>query len=200
MADRPFSWAVWVKPAGDGAILSKLDNAQAFRGCDLFLFGDGKVGMHIISDWPENAVKVLTAKPLPRDEWSHVVATYDGSSKAAGVALYVNGEKQDLTAEVDKLNGSFATKQPFRIGKRSADSPLHAAIADVRLFQHAFNAAEAQAVLQAVIAPRACRASSRIRFADALRSQFDKLLLATSNDDYAQEDSRIASRPANRSR
>jgi outer membrane protein insertion porin family len=48
--------------------------------------------MHIIVDWPSNAIKVLTSRPLPADEWSHVVATYDGSGKAAGIALYVNGE------------------------------------------------------------------------------------------------------------
>jgi hypothetical protein len=184
IADRPFSWSVWVKPAGDGAILSKLDNAQAFRGCDLFLFGDGKIGMHIISNWPDNAVKVLTAKPLPRDEWSHLVATYDGSSKAAGIVLYVNGEKQELTVEVDKLNGSFATKQPFRIGRRSADSPLHAAIADVRLFQHALSAAEAQAVLQGSLR-RELKDAKPDGLAEVLRGQFDKLLLATSKDAFA---------------
>ena len=110
--------------------------ARRSRGCDLFLFADRKVGMHIIADWPSNAMKVLTSRPLPADEWSHIVATYDGSGKAAGVALYVNGEKQNVEVEIDKLNGSTATDQPFRIGMRSADSPLHAAVADVRLFQH----------------------------------------------------------------
>lgn len=183
-ADRPFSWAVWVKPTGDGAILSKMDSAQAFRGCDLILIGDGKVGMHIVDKWPENAVKVLTTRPLPRDEWSHVVATYDGSSKAAGVALYVNGEKQELTVEADKLNGSFANDQPFRIGMRSTDSPLHAAVADVRLFQHALNPGEAQGVLQGSLR-RELKSTKPDTLTDALRGQFDKILMATSKDPFA---------------
>ena len=185
-ANRPFSWAVWVKPAGDGAILSKMDSAAAFRGCDLHLFGDGKVGMHIISKWPNNAIKVMTAKPLPRDEWSHVVATYDGSKKAAGITLFVNGEKQELSVDTDKLQGTFAANQPFRIGQRSTDSPLHAAIADVRLFQHALNAAEVQKVVQASLRQN-LKVSKPDELSEPLRDQFDKLMLAASTNPYAMK-------------
>ena len=35
-ADSPFSWAVWIKPTGDGAVLSKMDSANGARGCDLY--------------------------------------------------------------------------------------------------------------------------------------------------------------------
>ena len=122
MADRPFSWAVWVKPTGDGAILSKMDSARGSRGCDLFLFADRKVGMHIIADWPANAMKVLTSRPLPADEWSHIVATYDGSSKAAGVALYVNGEKQERR----RWKSTSSTAQPQQTSRSASagDRPI----------------------------------------------------------------------------
>jgi hypothetical protein len=180
-ADRPFSWAVWVKPAGDGAIFSKMDSAAAARGADLYLFADGKLGVHLIDVWPRNALKVLTQQPLARDKWSHVVATYDGSSKAAGVTLYVNGKKQEVVAEVDQLRGSFATKQPFRIGMRSTDGRLHAKLADVRLFHHALSSAEAETVLFGGL--RRGLAAVRVdQFELALRSQFDELLLAYSPD------------------
>src|SRR5262249_39758502 len=123
-ADKPFSWAVWVKPPGAGAILSRMDSSQRERGVDLSVFADRKIGMHVIADWPSNAMKVLTIQPLPADRWSHVIATYDGGSKGAGVAIYVNGEKQNLQIEVDKLSGSATTDQPFRVGMRSGNSPL----------------------------------------------------------------------------
>lgn len=183
--DRPFSWSVWVKPDNYGAILSKMDTAQAFRGCDLFLFRDQKVGMHLISKWPENALKVMTSKPLPKGEWSHVVASYDGSSKLAGVTLYVNGEKQELIAEVDKLQGSIATKQPFRVGQRSTDSPLHGSVADVRLFQHVLTAAEAQQVLQSSLR-QSLKGVTPDTLAEPLREQFDRLMLAASGRPFAK--------------
>jgi hypothetical protein len=184
MADKPFSWAVWVKPTGAGAILSRMDSARRSRGCDLFLFADRKVGMHIIADWPSNAMKVLTSRPLPADEWSHIAATYDGSGKAAGIALYVNGEKQNVEVEFDKLNGSTATDQPFRIGGRSADSPLHAAVADVRLFQHTLSPQESLALFQASLRKELSDVKLNA-LTDLMRGQLDKLLLAISNDSFA---------------
>jgi hypothetical protein len=175
--DRPFSWAVWVKPAGDGAILSKMDSAAAARGANLYLFSDGKVAMHLVDNWPGSALKVLSQQPLARDKWSHVVATYDGSSKAVGVALYVNGKKQEVVAEVDQLRGSFATKQPFRIGRRSTDGQLHAKLADVRLFHHALNAGDVEKVFDGALR-RGLAAVNGDQLDDALRPQFDEMLLA----------------------
>jgi hypothetical protein len=183
-ADKPFSWSVWVKPVGAGAILSRMDTSRRSRGYDLFLFADRKVGMHIINDWPSNAMKVLTSRPLAAGEWSHVIGTYDGSGKAAGVTLYVNGEKQAVEVEADKLNGSTATDQPFRIGMRSADSPLHAEVADIALFQHTLNPQEAQALFQASV-----RRNLKNVKLDALAKEFcaqlDKLLVEVSTDEFA---------------
>jgi hypothetical protein len=182
--DRPFSWAVWVKPSGDGAILSKMDPGKTYRGCDLLLTNDGKVEMHIVAKWPGNALLVRTARPLPRDEWSHIVATYDGSSKAAGITLYVNGGKQDVTVEADTLRSTFASRQPFRIGSRTNDTLLHAAVSDVRLFQHALTANDAKAVLQGSLR-RGLKDIRLKELSDAHRNQFDRMLVANSTDPFA---------------
>jgi hypothetical protein len=183
-ADRPFSWSVWVKPAGDGAILSKMDNSAEFRGCDLLLYGDGKLAIHIVNSWPGNAIKVVVQQQLAREKWSQIVATYDGSRKAAGIALYINGQKQEVAVEVDKLSGSFATSQPFRVGQRSTDSQLHGAVADVRLYQHALNNGEVNTVVQGS-ARRRLKEVKLHKLDDGLRGQFDDVLLATSKDPAA---------------
>jgi hypothetical protein len=183
-ADRAFSWAAWVQPTGDGAVLSKMDDLAAFRGCDLILFPEGTIGMHIVANWPGNALKVRTKIPLPRGDWSHVAATYDGSRKAEGITLYVNGEKQPVVIESDSLTGSFANEQPFRIGIRSIGSALHGAVADVRLFNHSLSADEAKAVVQASLR----RELKDVKFAaldKARLTQYDKLLLAHSKEGFA---------------
>ncbi|MFO0787885.1 MAG: DUF1553 domain-containing protein [Pirellulales bacterium] len=185
-ADKAFSWAAWVKPTGAGAILSRMDSARRARGCDLFVFADRKVGMHIIADWPSNALKVMTSLPLPADEWSHVAATYDGSGKAAGVSFYVNGEKQNVEIESDKLNGSTANDQPFRVGGRSADSPLTSSVKDVILVQHAVGPPEARALFQSSL--RQVLGNLQLStLAEATQKQLDKLLLAVANDPLAIE-------------
>ncbi len=66
------------------------------RGYELLL-EEGRVAFGLHHMWPGNSLKVRTKTPLVLNEWSHVTVTYDGSSRAAGVRLYVNG----LLAPVD---------------------------------------------------------------------------------------------------
>lgn len=184
IADRSFSWAAWVKPTGDGAVFSKMDNDQSFRGCDLLIVKDGKIEMHIVAESPDNQIKVVSKNPLPQGEWSHVVETYDGSGKAAGISLYVNGEKQELTVEVDKLTGSFDNDQPFRIGMRSTDSQFHGAIRDVQLYQHALSAFDVKNALRGALR-RGLQNVKPESLTDSPRDQFDKLLLPQAKDPFA---------------
>jgi hypothetical protein len=184
IADRAFSWAAWVKPTGDGAVFSKMDNDRSFRGCDLLIVKDGKIEMHIVAESPGNQIKAVSKNPLPQGEWSHVVETYDGSGKAAGVSLYINGEKQELAVEVDKLSGSFGNDQPFRIGMRSTDSQFHGALHDVQLYQHALSACEVKSALRGALR-RSLQNVKPESLTDSHRDQFDKLLLPQAKDPFA---------------
>ena len=58
---------------------------------------------HIISQWPANAVKVVTKDQLPADQWTHIAIAYDGTKKAAGVHVYVNGKAQSTNVQSDTL-------------------------------------------------------------------------------------------------
>jgi hypothetical protein len=178
-ADQPFSWAVWVKPEGDGSILSKIDNQSALRGVDLLMYPDGKIAVHVIDAWPDDALKVVSKDALAKGKWMHVAATYDGSKKANGLALYFNGKKQELVVETDKLTGTFATQQPFRVGMRSTDSPLHASLADVRLFQRALTDSEIDLLVQDSVR-NLMKDVQYEKIAEGLRPQFDEFLLAYS--------------------
>ena len=79
-------------------------SAATYRGWDLWVEGR-RIGAHIINKWPENAIKVVTRDQLPADQWVHVAVAYDGSSKAAGVQVYVNGKSQPTN-----VHGRFADR------------------------------------------------------------------------------------------
>jgi hypothetical protein len=140
-----FSYGGWVRPLGDGAVLSKMDEAGAYRGFDLLVIG-GKLEAHLVHAWPDNALKVATQEPLPRDAWSHVFVTYDGSGKAAGVTIYVNGRPARVEVQNDKLRDTITTGQPLRLGKRSTGFTLNGELADVRIYRRTLSAEEVQAV------------------------------------------------------
>ena len=68
------------------------------RGYELLL-EEGRVAFGLHHMWPGNSMKVRTKTPLALNEWSHVTVTYDGSSRAAGVRIYIDG----LPAPVDVI-------------------------------------------------------------------------------------------------
>jgi len=135
-ADRPFSFSVWVHPTSTeaGTVLSKMDEAEAFRGYDLIL-EQGKVAVHVVHHWPDRAFKVITNEPIGLDRWHHLAVTYDGSRRSSGVRVFVDGELRPVTATTDNtVDGTILTTRPFHIGLRSASAPFRGRIDDVRVY------------------------------------------------------------------
>ena len=151
-ADKPFSYGAWIKlPAQDGlgAVFARMDEANAYRGWDLWV-EQRRVGAHIIHQWNSDALKVVTRDPLEADKWHHVLVTYDGSRKAAGVLVYVNGEPQPTAVQTDSLQGDIHTDVPLRIGARSAGQSLPGlAMQDLRIYRRLLSAPEARSLAKA---------------------------------------------------
>ncbi|NDF01803.1 MAG: hypothetical protein EB034_26610, partial [Verrucomicrobia bacterium] len=105
-----FSAGLWVrlKNTPSGAPIGKMENGPNFRGWDIE-FHAGKASVHLIHKWPEEVIHVQTEKDLPFDTFQHLAFTYDGSGKAAGVKLFVNGQPVATKALKDKLTGTIKT-------------------------------------------------------------------------------------------
>ena len=145
--NRAFSFGAWVLINNDGAstVLSRMNDDANFRGYDLYI-GGGRVFVHLIHQWQDNAIRVNTTLPLRKEKWHHVFATYDGSSKAAGVAIYVDGVAQDLEQTHDTLNASIRTDEPFRVGQRKRTAALQGAIDELMVFDRLLDEDEVQAL------------------------------------------------------
>jgi hypothetical protein len=61
-----------------------------YNGFDLML-RDGVLEARFYRVWPGNGIGVRAREPVAPDEWQHVTVTYDGSSTAAGLRLFLNG-------------------------------------------------------------------------------------------------------------
>jgi hypothetical protein len=138
--DQPFAIGAWVKLPKrglTGALAARMDNANKYRGWDLWLEND-RVGMHIVNQWPENALKVTSKTPLKPGQWHHVFVTYDGSAKAAGVKVFVDGTPQAVDVFTDQLNQTIRTTVPFKLGQRHTSELLSGAMfRDLRLYDRA---------------------------------------------------------------
>jgi hypothetical protein len=88
-------------------------------------------------------IKVSALKPLPIDgRWRHLFFTYDGSGRAGGVKLYVDGVQIATKAVSDTLHGAtIRTEAPLQLGQRypEADPTRATRYQDIRLYARALN-------------------------------------------------------------
>jgi mono/diheme cytochrome c family protein len=138
--DQPFAVSAWVsisKRGTTGGLVARMDEANAYRGWDLWLQAD-RVGMHIVHAWDQDALKVVAKSPLQPGKWYHVTASYDGSGKAAGVRLYIDGEPAAVDVDRDQLRSTIRAKVPLKLGQRHAGQRAQGvALADVRVYARA---------------------------------------------------------------
>jgi uncharacterized protein DUF1553/uncharacterized protein DUF1549/concanavalin A-like lectin/glucanase superfamily protein/cytochrome c len=143
-----FSLAVWMRGRGNlpMAVFQKLDDAQRRRGYewvldDLVLDGiqrwAARLTITLASDSAANAIQIRTRERLKLGEWYHLAVTYDGSGKAAGLRLYVNGALTDAEVVRDTLTGSIGTDAALRLGSKALGAPFVGQIDDLRLYNRA---------------------------------------------------------------
>src|SRR5262249_47604871 len=113
--DEAFSCGAWVrldKNRLTGAVVARMDDRAGFRGWDLWV-DNGRFGTQIINKWPDDAIKVVTQDTVKAGDWNHVCVTYDGSGKAEGVKIYLNGVLQERRLVTQNgLRNSIRTAVP----------------------------------------------------------------------------------------
>ena len=143
-ATNKFSVGLWVRVGAKsiGAPIGKMENAPNFRGWDIE-FNAGKASVHLIHKWPEEAIHLQIEKDLPVDTFQHLAFSYDGSGKAAGLKVFVNGQPAATKVLKDKLTGTIKTTAPFAIGRRGGGgSPFSGRVDELFVFPRALTAAE----------------------------------------------------------
>jgi hypothetical protein len=153
--DQPFTCSAWVKipnAKATGAMVARMDEANEFRGWDLWL-EKGRPAMHIVHKWPGDALKVIGKTALKPDAWQYVTIAYDGSEKAQGVKIYVDGAAQDVEVAANTLANSIRTTVPLKLAQRNTTARIDdLGLQDLRIYNRALQAGE---VAQLVTATRA---------------------------------------------
>lgn len=147
---QSFSISAWYKlevisPTDVHIIVSKQKSSGNFEGYSLMVRGD-QVGDPLRFALLNSGVsRILTEFPRPNDTaWHHVVMTYDGSSVASGVNMYVDGVSKTRTTVDDTLSDTTLTDRPLNIGAyNNAGNRFNGPIDDVRIYNRALSAAEA---------------------------------------------------------
>ena len=105
---QPFSVTLrlWTPDVKQRAVIFHRSRAwtdAGSRGYQL-LMEDGRLSASLIHFWPGNAISVKTRDPLAVQQWLDVAVTYDGSSRADGLQIFVNGRRVELQVVKDTLS------------------------------------------------------------------------------------------------
>ncbi len=103
---------------------------------------DGHLCWELIHYWPGSAAAIRTAAPFPLNRWVQIAVTYDGSSLASGLHIYLDGQLTPTEIVRDHLDGP-ATARTFQVGFRDRDLGFKGGgIADLQVFDRALSAPE----------------------------------------------------------
>lgn len=87
-------------------LLSRRNGELQRQGYDLTLTEDHRLSLRLIQEESDTYLEVTTKSTLAPQQWTHVMATYDGSGRAAGVRLYIDGKGQPVRVGHDNLKRS----------------------------------------------------------------------------------------------
>ncbi len=137
-----FSLAVWLKGRGrqPQPVFRKQEGNQGrgleWRFDDLALVGiqrwAARLNVTLQGDTPAAAIHIRTRERLNQTEWYHVAMVYDGTGKAAGLDLSLNGKLLETEIVRDALTGSARSNAPLLVGP-----PFVGQLDDLRLYTRA---------------------------------------------------------------
>ena len=140
-----FSIAFWAKAGGSTpmALLHKVEDAENRRGWEIAVdqatnIGNRKMGHHLIlrlaHQWPENAIELKTSERIVRGSWHQISLNYDGSGKAAGLQLFVDGKLTPTKVTRDGLTGSIRSAALLGSGDKKISGPLKGSLDELRFY------------------------------------------------------------------
>jgi mono/diheme cytochrome c family protein len=144
---QPWTMALSLRPdsvyADHGIIYHNEELRLGLKGYGLH-FEDNRLKVIMAHSWPHNAIQVVTREALPVGEWTDVVVTYDGSSRAAGFQIFLDGKRAEVTVDYDHLYKGILYEpdihtygfRGLEIGKKSKSNlPVGLKIDEFRLYR-----------------------------------------------------------------
>jgi hypothetical protein len=140
-ADKPFTVACWLfvpRQEGSFAAVSQAVTVTGANARGWVLEVGARIPvLKLIGDGDQDAIQVRGSGSarLPAGEWSHLCVTYDGSRRADGLILFINGKAETSEQPGDvTLKGSIATTAPLRLGSDGTRDFAGGALQDLRIY------------------------------------------------------------------
>ena len=190
--EEPFTVSLWLKTPDikDRAVVFHRSRAwtdAASRGYEL-LIENGRLKWSLIHFWPGNAASISAKSPLPVNEWVHVVVSSDGSSRASGLSIRINGATTDVELLKDNLSREITGGggDNIALGERFRDRGFKGGMVDdFRVFSRRLSDLEALATFNEAAAISLLTLPAEQLDETQRATLFDHFLMAT-DDSWTQ--------------
>ena len=151
----PFSFAFYIKYDEDDPYISVLNHlgskAANFPGYEVFI-SSGYPAIRLVHSLPAVLMEVRGLHKIRKNTWEHVVITYDGSGRASGIKIFINGEEDSINIIHDNLLQGIANgKKSVTVGGRIPYNETNKGfgyIDEVRIFGRQLSAVEANVLFR----------------------------------------------------
>ncbi len=104
---EPFSIGIKIyvpKDLEEGVIFHKMlgTRLHSYRGYHLNI-KENKLELLMAHVWPDNTIVEETLEEIPKEKWVQLTMTYDGSSKASGLKIFMDGRELKTKTVIDNL-------------------------------------------------------------------------------------------------
>ena len=149
-AEDAFSVAFWLRPGEQTNRMVVFHHSAGYdpgyNGFELLL-EDGRLRWMVARQWPGNCIAVRSEASVAVGEWTHLAVSYDGSSRAAGLKIFLNGKEASVEVLRDQLTKNSGSGAGFAFGERVRDSGFRkGAVDEIRIFKRPLSRLEVTAL------------------------------------------------------
>lgn len=147
---EPFTVAmrVWLERRYDQAIVfhREAGTDTGFHGLEATI-ESGRLRLALVRFWPGNALAVVSRRELPVRQWVNLALTYDGSGRASGARLYLDGSPLETEVERDGLTRNIQVGGGLVFGDRFRSPGLAGSrLGELSVFDRALTPVEVRQV------------------------------------------------------
>lgn len=180
---QPFTLALWMRPSlakVGNVVFEKTDGGRLPTGFEAVFV---KTHLIEIQRWGapltlrfnsgrEQGIELQTREVFNTNEWKHLTLTSDGSGRAAGIRIYINGEASEFEVRRDNSSGSAANGADLRVGTKETGRSYSGGLDDLRYYNETLTAAEIrelaveypiQTILSGITGKRSKEETERLR-------------------------------------
>jgi hypothetical protein len=149
-SNQPFTTAFWIKadgPSGMAVLQRYAKSPKEGVGYEVALDYCQKKSCSVIvrlrNDGPSSGIEVKSTTGVALEAWSHVAVAYDGSAKAKGIQIYIDGRSVATEIVRDKLAAASFRDGELQTGNKDWGTPFKGQLADLRFYNRRLYANEA---------------------------------------------------------